>query len=43
VQSGYQDCVAVSEEGNQQVYELKVDSESGGSATEQLTVPFGHR
>jgi hypothetical protein len=32
VQSGYQDCVAVSEEGNTQIYELKVDSESAGSA-----------
>jgi ABC-type amino acid transport substrate-binding protein len=41
-QSGYQDCVAVSEEGNAQIYELKVDSESGGSATQQLTVPFGN-
>jgi ABC-type amino acid transport substrate-binding protein len=42
VQSGYQDCVAVSEEGNAQFYELKVDSEFGGSASKQLTVPFGH-
>ncbi len=42
VQSGYQDCVAVSEEGNPQIYELKVDSEFSGSTTLQLTVPFGH-
>jgi hypothetical protein len=42
VQSGYQDCVAVSEEGNAQIYELKVDTESGGSTSKQLTVPFGH-
>ena len=41
VQSGYQDCVAVSEEGTQQVYELKVDSEFAGSASQQLVVPFG--
>jgi hypothetical protein len=41
VQSGYQDCVPVSEEGNQQVYELKVDTEFTGSATQQLVVPFG--
>jgi hypothetical protein len=42
VTSGYQDCVSVSEEGNPQIYELKVDTESGGSTSEQLTVPFGH-
>jgi ABC-type amino acid transport substrate-binding protein len=41
VQSGYQDCVAVSEEGNAQVYELRVDSEFAGSTSQQLTVPFG--
>jgi ABC-type amino acid transport substrate-binding protein len=41
VQSGYQDCVAVSEEGNPQIYELKVDSESADSTSKQLTVPFG--
>ena len=41
VQSGYQDCVAVSEEGTQQVYELKVDTEFAGSASQQLVVPFG--
>ena len=42
VMPGYQDCVPVSEEGNQQVYELKVDTEFTGSATQQLVVPFGH-
>ena len=42
VQSGYQDCVSVSEEGTQQVYELKVDTEFAGSASQQLVVPFGH-
>lgn len=41
VQSAYQDCVAVSEEGTTQVYELRVDSESAGSARQELTVPFG--
>lgn len=42
VQSGYQDCVPAGEEGNPQVYELKVDTEFTGSATQQLVVPFGH-
>jgi hypothetical protein len=42
VTSGYQDCVAVSEEGDAQIYELKVDSEFAGSTSQQLTVPFGH-
>jgi hypothetical protein len=41
VASGYQDCVAVSEQGNPQVYELRVDSEFAGSTSQQLTVPFG--
>jgi hypothetical protein len=40
-ESGLQDCVAVSEQGTPQIYELKVDTEFGGSATQQLTVPFG--
>jgi hypothetical protein len=40
VQSGYKDCVAVKDAGKTQVYELKVDTESGGSATQQLQVPF---
>jgi arginine/lysine/histidine transporter system substrate-binding protein len=41
VASGYQDCVSVSEQGTPQIYELKVDTESGGSTSRQLTVPFG--
>jgi polar amino acid transport system substrate-binding protein len=40
VQSGYRDCVAVKDQGKTQVYELKVDTESGGSATRQLNIPF---
>ena len=40
VQSGYKDCVAVKDQGKTQVYELKADTESGGSATQQLSVPF---
>jgi len=40
VQSGYKDCVAVKDQGKTQAYELKVDTESGGSATRQLDVPF---
>jgi polar amino acid transport system substrate-binding protein len=38
--SGLQDCVAVAEQGTPQVYILKVDAEFGGSATQQLVVPF---
>jgi len=41
VASGYQDCVAVSEQGTPQIYELRVDSEFAGSTNMQLTVPFG--
>jgi arginine/lysine/histidine transporter system substrate-binding protein len=41
VTSGYQDCVAVSEQGNAQIYELRVDTEFGGSTSSELTVPFG--
>jgi ABC-type amino acid transport substrate-binding protein len=39
--SGYRDCVSVSEQGNAQIYELRVDSEFAGSTSSQLTVPFG--
>ena len=42
VQSGYQDCVPANEEGTQQVYELKVDTEFAGSTRTQLVVPFEH-
>ncbi len=40
VPSGYQDCVSVKDQGKTQLYELKVDTEFGGSATQQLPVPF---
>ena len=35
-QSGYQDCVPANEEGTQQVYEWKVDTEFSGSTSQQL-------
>jgi ABC-type amino acid transport substrate-binding protein len=41
VTSGYQDCVSVGEQGNAQIYELRVDSEFAGSSSSELTVPFG--
>lgn len=40
VQSGYQDCVSVKDQGKTQVYELRVDTEFGLSSSLQLQVPF---
>jgi ABC-type amino acid transport substrate-binding protein len=39
-ESGLQDCVPVKDQGKTQVYQLKVDTEFGGSATMDLNVPF---